>query len=779
MADQHGLLKRQLRRTIGETASLSDTLQEFIESVNRAYFDFEDDRRILERSLDLSSEELLEANEELSRHRENLEKLVRERTEELQRANAQLTLEIAQRRKTENRLAALNQCILGSGHDTRENINRLVALCGEQLGAACALYNRIENGMLCTVAQWNAPPDYDPVDEPEGHICYDVIRKGGDQIWAIRDLQNTSYARTDRNVLRYNLKTYVGKSVRVGEDHVGSLCGVFQDDHALTETDEKFIGIVAIAIRTEEERQWAATALRESEEKIHSISVSAQDAIIMIDRGGAVTYWNPAAERILGYRSDEMLGKDLHTCLAPEQLLRDFERSFGYWQVTGKGNAVGRTTEWTALTKNGRPIPVEVSLSSVMIRNQWHGIGILRDITERKYTEDALRKAKEAAESASTAKSQFLAKMSHEIRTPMNGVLGVLELLMRERLTDHHHRLVRMAQSSGKALLNIINEVLDFSRIEAGKLELVSSDFDLRETLVEVVEIFASHAQSKGIQLISDISPALPSILHGDPDRLRQILVNIIGNALKFTDHGEVIIRVRCDRLQHDRVLLRFEISDTGIGISAEARCHIFDSFSQADGSMTRKYGGSGLGLTIARQLTELMGGTIRVESELGRGSTFWFLIPMESGQTHPSAKPAADRERPLKVSFRGRVLLAEDNPVNQEVVRGMLEFLGCEVESVYNGQEALDQLVGARYDLVFMDCQMPEMDGYAATREIRAGEATERRSRIPIVALTGHAMQGDRELCLASGMDDYLVKPCSVAQLTDILRRWLPLSDT
>lgn len=423
-------------------------------------------------------------------------------------------------------------------------------------------------------------------------------------------------------------------------------------------------------------------------------------------------------------------------------------------------------------------------------------VGIHIDTSDRKRTEEELRAAKEAAEAANKAKSEFLANMSHEIRTPMNGVLGTTELLLHSELTDKQRHLASTVHRSGRTLLAIINDILDFSKIEAGKLELESVDVDLARILAESIELFAEAARQKTIRLTQQIGEGVPLYLTGDPVRLRQIVMNLLSNAIKFTDSGGVTLATEVLSQTVTDVRLQISVADSGIGISPAAKARIFEVFSQADGSTTRRYGGTGLGLSIVKRLVELMDGTITVESTPGIGSTFACTVrlvrrapgtPSPKGLTRsvmfldgslPSEPSPENHSVPSSIQPAGRILLAEDNLVNREVAVGMLELLGYEVEVAGNGREAVMVADRGKVDMILMDCQMPEMDGLEAARLIRQREQARGThpspQRLPIIALTAHAMQGDREDCFAAGMDDYLTKPFTQMQLREVVRKWL-----
>jgi len=657
------------------------------------------------------------------------------------------------------------------------------------------------------------------------------------------------------------------------------------------------------------ERKRMEQALRESEEKFRNIIENMQDYVLVAGLNGAITLANPSAVKMLGYESEQdLLGRDLGQTvgafpedrrklwkdLAATGFLRNyrmrFKRKDGTYIIVEENiRKVGGA--------DGKPVAIE---------------GIGRDMTERIQAEEELRLAKEAAEAATRARSQFLANMSHEIRTPMNGVIGMTNLLLDTQLTPQQREYAETLRTCGESMLSLINDILDFSKIDAKKLTFEILDFDLREAVEDTLALVAESAQAKKLQLAAIVPPEVPARLRGDPGRLRQILTNLAGNAIKFADHGEVTVCVAKEKETPTHVTLRFEVKDTGIGIAPEDQERLFKAFSQADSSTTRKYGGTGLGLAVSKQLVEMMNGQIGVNSTVGKGSTFWFTVQLEKqpqgsrptirekanlinirllivdenatsrlvleqqaqawkmrsesavtavealrklrdasprdpydlaifdrqlpdmdglalartikadptiantrlmilksvgqylegeeligagiaacltkpvkqsslydnltlvmAKAPPQAVPSASIPAPeVRPSRKLRVLLAEDNLLNQKVTLGQLRKLGYSAEAVANGLEVLEAIRRIPYNVILMDCQMPEMDGYEATGQIRLRERNEGRAPIYIVAMTAHAMQGDREKCLAAGMDYYLSKPVRL----DDLRKTLEL---
>ena len=541
------------------------------------------------------------------------------------------------------------------------------------------------------------------------------------------------------------------------------------------------------------ERKQAEEKLRKSEALYHSLVETSQDLIWQCDAEGRYTYLNLAWEQVFGYELDEMLGKKFSDFQTPENAVRELTK----FNQLMQGDPVDRY-ESTHIGKSGDEI--HLVFNALFMCDENGNIvgtsGTAYDITERKHMEEELRQAKAAAEAANTAKSRFLATMSHEIRTPMNGVIGMIELLQHTELTPEQYEFALGAKKAGFELVHLLNDILDLSKIEADKLELEISDFELRPVISDIISLMSLQAREKGVKLTSSIDTGVPVALKGDTGRLRQIIINLVGNAIKFTPKGSVSLHIRKDTEDEHSATIRFLVLDSGIGIAAGKLEHIFEPFTQADSSTTRKYGGTGLGLAICKRLAVLMGGSIGAESTEGQGSAVWFTVVMEKQRVDdlqlgftPLLKRGArgdlkcdnQRQIPLNPPFaKGeasvgiRILLTEDDPTAQKIIPMLLKNYGYQVDVAGDGKEALQALAKNDYALVLMDCMMPEMNGYKVTAVIRDPASAVHRHDIPVIALTGNAMKQDRDRCIAAGMDDHLPKPLILNDLLAKLDTWL-----
>jgi PAS domain S-box-containing protein len=655
-------------------------------------------------------------------------------------------------------------------------------------------------------------------------------------------------------------------------------------------------------------------ALEDAQTRLRTIFDSVLDGIIMIDGSGTVISINPAVVKMFGYETGDIVGRNIKM-LMPEPNRSNHDGYLARYESTGTPRAIGVGRELEGLTKAGRTFPMELTVTEVLFHEQRMFVGLVRDITERKWAEDMSRQAKAAAEAANRTKSDFLANMSHEIRTPLNAILGMTYLAQRANPAPRQQAYLTKIGIAGQSLLGIVNDILDFSKIEAGKLEAERIAFSLDEVLRNVVDMVGQKAEEKGIAIVCTAPREVPRSLIGDPLRLGQILINLVHNAIKFSDKGEVVVRVMAEDVTLGKVRLAFSVLDHGIGMNAEQVANLFQSFNQADTSFTRRFGGTGLGLAISKQLCELMEGTMSVESDLGRGSTFHFSLnfpiatqeqflarksqekplkrsvlivddsemarrlllgmvqangfharAVSSGEEglsalvhgsqvgqpfdlvlmdwrlpgmdgieasrrikeHPTLSPipailmisafesedvlrglkeprfdaflvkpitegvlmrtiasigggniggAASALQPaaenLPFALTGRrILVVEDNEINRDLASELLGDLGILTAIAVNGRDGVDQVLEQSFDLVLMDIQMPVMDGLAATRLIRTDP---RFHDLPIIAMTAHAMRGDRERSLDAGMNDHLTKPMNPAALSAILSRWIP----
>lgn len=573
-----------------------------------------------------------------------------------------------------------------------------------------------------------------------------------------------------------------------GEAYVPSLfkgrgAYVWATASQLFDSKGKQIGAIE-SIRDITDRKRSEEALRESEERFRAIFETAEDSIFIKDCSLRYIQVNPAMERLFGLPASELIGKTDSELFGPEAgaMVNKADLLVLNGEINGDEHTIpihGRPTTFHTVK-----VPMRSSSGEII------GLcGIARDITDLKQVEDTLKAAKEAAVAGTRAKSEFLANMSHEIRTPMNAVIGMTGLLLETKLTPEQKDYVETIRFSGDTLLTIINDILDLSKIEGGKMELECQPFNLHSCIKKSLQFVAKDASEKSLNLACTIDENTPEVVIGDPTRLRQILINLLSNAVKFTDKGNVAVLVNarqlngnCNEMNKSCHEIHFAVEDTGIGIPKDKIARLFRPFSQVDASTTRKYGGSGLGLAICKKLAEIMGGRIWVESQVGVGSTFHFTMlvdatpnrpanciePIEPELIEPPSQPGCSYLRPdINHNLRNhdlRILLAEDNIVNQRVMLQMLSKLGYRADVATNGLEVLQAFRRQSYDIVLMDVQMPEMDGLEAARAIRNRLSASYQPKI--IAITAHAMQGDRKMCIDAGMNGYISKPIKIEEL-------------
>lgn len=540
------------------------------------------------------------------------------------------------------------------------------------------------------------------------------------------------------------------------------------DEGPFLKEEKNLINAVAQRLGTFIEQRRLNEALRNSESRIRTIVNTAVDGIITADSHGSIKSFNPAAEKVFGYAAEEVIGKNLKT-LMPSPYRDEHDTYLANYLRTGKRKIIGKGREAVARRKDGTTFPMDLAVSEMRLGEERMFTGIIRDITERKLAEEELLKAKEAAEKANKAKSEFLANMSHEIRTPMNSIMGFTQLLLDEELSASQQEMVETVKGSAERLLRLIDEILDLSKIEADSIVLEEVPFTLDSLVLEANQMVRPGVAEKPVEIRCNLEEGSQWVM-GDPTRVRQVLLNLLANASKFTEQGEILTTVKTLEETKDRVLMEVAVSDTGIGISEDKLDTIFEVFTQADGSTTRKYGGTGLGLTISQRLINMMGGEIKVESRAGKGATFRFSVWFKKGPAEAGPDKTLVGTGEEKEIDRGlEILLVEDDPASQKMTMIMLKKMGHTVELAQDGVEAVEMAQTRTYDIILMDIQMPRMGGVEATEKLRQAKV-----KTPIVAMTASVMKGEREWFLEAGMDDYIAKPIKRDIVRDILNRYV-----
>jgi PAS domain S-box-containing protein len=955
----HPLIRRQLLKRFGSPEAIPGEWREIARDVSDAYREFDSDRVQLERSLELSSRELLQANTEMRAVFEAFPDLlfvldsrgtilecragvaddlpepphryVGRHICDAAPPNIRARIEGDIRRVLDTGEMVVIEASIETGGPPSYREARLIPLHDEQIMLLVRDITEQKNAELALrrnedilAATLRSSVDGVLVVEEGGRVLYwnqrllDMWDVSEDLLLERRAEALTKFALdrvVDRDAFLSTFRnldvtapqtydTFELKNEKVFERYSSPLVGAQIRGRIWTYHDVS-------------RRQKAETLLRQSEEWFRSLVQNASDMIAILRPDGMFTYASPSMERTIGYTSDELIGRNSLEFVHPDDRAQAVASLGAVAEEAGAHpprifRVRHRDGSWRYLETTANNL-IDDSVVGGIVQNA-------RDVTERVRAEEEIAEARDRALEATRAKTEFLATMSHEIRTPMNAIIGMTGLLLDTTLDEEQREFADIVRTSAESLLTIINDILDFSKVEAGRIELEIIEFNLRETVEDVAELVAGAAAAKGLELHCVMQSDLPESVRGDPARLRQVLTNLVANAVKFTDSGEIVVRVSLDaELDGEGAVIRFAVSDTGLGITDDARERLFQAFTQADSSTTRRYGGTGLGLAISKRLVELMGGEITVDSELGTGSTFSFtarlalrasgdvdgqattdpqlagarvliVCPSEIGRqvladhaaswkldatlvtsgadARAAVEDAAERGgrydaaiiddavadvNPLDLAHsfglltataaagvvvlcamhgcanaregadvavtkparraalanglrraidarkaaetgttatpastpavasgdiggghrpRARVLVAEDNPVNQKVATRILAKLGYSADAVANGVEALDALARIPYDVVLMDCLMPEMDGYSATAEIRRRE---HGTHVPIIAMTANAMQGDRERCLEAGMDDYLSKPVKPEELGALLTRWIP----
>lgn len=707
--------------------------------------------------------------EEILRLNVDLEKIIMERTLELEEmnceleaANAMLEEEITERQKVEKEIQHLNNALEDKVQERTRQLDSVNKILDKS------------NTLLSAIL--DSSPEI-IVFSLDVHYCYLTFNTRHQE--NMRDLwgKNIKIGENFLNVIEESQNIYKteqdfkrvlkGESITFIEEYGRTInTRLFSQNYwsPIFSTEQEIIGITCFVMDITESK-----LLNERLAKYQMLAKQANDAMMFLDKEGNIMEVNDAALRMYGYTFEEFLTKTIYD-------LRCVERKPEIMEQIKLAHQEGVIFETSHYRKDGSKIEVEVSSRGNLVGETEGLLSIVRDMTERKKAQEEIIIALKKAEEANLAKSQFLANMSHEIRTPMNGIIGMTELTLLTELNEVQREYLTTVKSSTISLLRVVNDILDYSKIEADKIDLEKVPFALRKTMNEVIDLFDIGARQKGLVMTGSIDRAIPEEIVGDSVRLRQILSNLVGNAIKFTEHGEVIINVYVVEKKYDEIKLRFVIRDTGIGIAEDKLGKLFKRFSQVDESNTRRFGGTGLGLAISKKLIEIMGGEIGVESTEHVGSMFFFTAVFGlRDQYLETVNQYIVHRQPVNYDKQvvKKILLAEDDPVSRNIITIVLEREGFQVIGVENGAEAIAAFEKERFDIILMDVNMPYLDGYSATAIIRLKEKV-LDFHTPIIAITAYALKGDREKCLAADMDDYISKPINFKEVIMMIEKYL-----
>jgi PAS domain S-box-containing protein len=503
---------------------------------------------------------------------------------------------------------------------------------------------------------------------------------------------------------------------------------------------------------------------------LSSVISSALDAIVIINHEGAIIQWNQSATDIFGYVEDEVRGAMFTETIIPVSYRQEYTAGLERFLTHGTSPMLNKRVELTGIRKNGVEFPMELTVTAIQHEDEYYFNSFIRDISPRKRREKELVRMKEKAEQAAKAKSQFLSIMSHELRTPLNAVIGITHLLLQNQPREDQQEDLRTLQFSGESLLQIINDILDFNKLDSGKIEISAIDFNLRELVQSLYQSFSYKAKEKNVVFDIEYDEQMPFMVKGDNFRLSQVLNNLISNAIKFTRQGRVTLKVQMEKNEDSSFITRFSVVDTGIGIAEDKKDKIFEQFTQASSDTTRLYGGTGLGLSISAKLVELMGSVIKVDSALGQGSSFYFSLVLhkttKTETSTPAQKPFIRDPKSLKDKM---ILLAEDNPFNANIARRFIEGWGARMDLVLDGQQALEFALRKKYDLILMDVQMPVLDGFSCSKAIR-----KHLPDIPIIIVTASPKNEIMEKIISSGINGFVSKPFKPNELQSKMQQFL-----